>query len=100
MVPEDSSMDELLEQFAPYQIADISGAVKDRMDQTWISTGTEFPQFQKLATVMGSILAIPHRSASCERIFSTVRKNRTDQRASLLDDIREALLVLKATMCL
>ena len=45
---------------------------------------------------MLGILAIPHSSSHCERIFSTVRKNRTDQRASLSDDTLKALLILKS----
>ena len=44
---------------------------------------------------MLGIITIPHSSAHCERVFSTVRKNRTDQRSSLNDKTLESLLVLK-----
>ena len=44
---------------------------------------------------MCGILAIPHSNAGCERIFSCVRKNKTDQRSSLAD-ILDALMVLKS----
>ena len=53
-------------------------------------------QQHHLALVMLGVLAIPHSSSHCERVFSTVRKNRTDQRASLSDDTLEAMLVLKS----
>ena len=46
---------------------------------------------------MLGILTIPHSSAHCERIFSCVRKNRTEQRSCLGDDTLEALLVIKST---
>ena len=48
-----------------------------------------------LAKVMISILAIPHSNASCERIFSTVRKNRTDFRSSMSVETLESLLIMK-----
>ena len=54
------------------------------------------PVFKNLAAVMKGILTIPHSSAHCECVFSCVRKNRTEQRASLGDDTLEALLVIKA----
>ena len=52
--------------FTQHQIADISEAMKDRMDKSWIAIKTELPQFQQLANVMGTMLAIPHSSSSCE----------------------------------
>ncbi|KAK7488557.1 hypothetical protein BaRGS_00020174 [Batillaria attramentaria] len=42
------------------------------------------------------VCTIPHSSASCERVFSCVRKNLTDQRSTLHQDTLEALLVLKS----
>ena len=44
---------------------------------------------------MKGLLTIPHSNAHCERIFSSIRKNRTDQRAILGDGTLEALLVVK-----
>jgi hypothetical protein len=44
---------------------------------------------------MCGILCIPHSKAHCERVFSVVRKNRTDQMASLGEKTVESLLVLK-----
>ena len=44
---------------------------------------------------MKGLHTIPHSNAHCEHIFSSVRKNRTDQQASLGDGTLEALLVGK-----
>ena len=43
-----------------------------------------------------AILAIPHSNAGCEIIFSMVRKNKTDQRASMSSETPNALMVLKS----
>ena len=52
--------------------------------------------FKELSQLMLSILTIPHSSAHCERVFSTVRKKRTEQRSSLSDKTLEALFVMKS----
>ncbi|CAC5408000.1 unnamed protein product [Mytilus coruscus] len=52
--------------------------------------------FQFLAEFMFGISCIPHSSSHCERVFSVVRKNRTDQRATLGDKTLETLLVIKS----
>ena len=87
-------------EFSALQATDISGALRERVDDSWVeinkiqdSVGTFL--FAKLSKVMLGILTIPHSNASCERIFSCVRKNKTDQRASLSADMFYALLVLK-----
>ena len=50
-----------------------------------------------LPKVMVRILSIPHSNASCERIFSVVRKNRTDFRANMETETLQSLLILKQT---
>ena len=105
LCPEGCSSDKVVEQFSLYQSTDISGCVgaseDQRIDEIWnkISKlkdeeGKTF--LYELSVVMRGILTIPHSNAHCERIFSTVRKNRTDHRASLADDTLEALLLLKS----
>ena len=49
--------------------------------------------FANLAAFRKGVLSIPHSSAHCERIFSTVRKNKTDKRVSLDDDTLEVLVL-------
>lgn len=71
------------------------------MDATWVAIGNlkdEEGRFflRDLSKTMCGILCIPHSSAHCEWVFSVVRKNRTDQRASLGDKTLESLLVLKS----
>jgi hypothetical protein len=79
-------------------MTDISSSLQDRLDLTWTDIGKK-EDLQVLASVMTGILTIPHSSAPCERIFSVVRKNGTDQRTSLREDtleLVEALLVVKS----
>ena len=72
-----------------------------RMDHTWKNIGHKIDHsgelpFRDVSDVMLGILTIPHSSAHCERVFSCVRKNKTDVRNSLGDDTLEALLVVKS----
>ena len=74
---------------------------KERLDETWKAigelndeNGTVLLKF--LPSFMLSVLTIPHSSAHCERVFSCVRKNRTDQRASLGKATLDALLAVKS----
>lgn len=86
-----------------YQSQNIQSLVEDckRIDEKWVAIGQVRNEggslmFHELAEFMLGILCIPHSSAHCERVFSVVRKNRTDQRASLGDTTLEALLVIKS----
>ena len=70
-------------------------------DQFWFSlmvkvNGDGTHKFRKLCHIMLGILSIPHSNAECERIFSQVRKNKTDFRGSLSDNMLSALLVKKS----
>ena len=70
------------------------------MDETWFAIGNVNTDgclaFKELGIAMCRILTIPHSSAHCERVFSCVRKNRTEQKSCLGDDTLESLLVLKS----
>lgn len=94
LLPAESSLDQISEQFCLYQVTDISKEKADRLDVSWAGIGQN-SDFQELSLVMRGILTIPHSSAPCERIFSYVRKNKTPQRASLTTVTLESLLVLK-----
>ena len=96
-----ASVDTVTEQFSLYQSMDVTECIKPRLDETWSAIGHITDEdgshpLKELSFVMLGLLAIPHSSSHCERVFSTVRKNRTDQRASLADDTLEAMLVLKS----
>lgn len=102
LMPDGVSKDKIVDEFCMYTCYDISGCIGTRIDDTWRSIAGCVDEdnnlmFENVAKVMFGILAIPHSSAHCERIFSCVRKNRTDQRASLGDSTLEALLVLKSS---
>ena len=106
LIPEDVKKDTVIEQFAVYQSTDLKTALgeewlKSRMDEQWKQIGLLTDEngntlFHELSEVMLAVLTIPHSSAHCERVFSTVRKNRTDQRSSLSDDTLQTLLTLKS----
>ena len=53
-------------------------------------------RFKNLATVMLAILLIPVSNCACERIFSLVRRNKTDFRGTMGSDTLSALMVLKS----
>lgn len=89
-------------EFAEYQCTDIRRCIEGdgRDDTKWFSIGKMkkggdllFPHLPK---VMLGIMTIPHSSAHCERIFSVVRKNKTDFRGSMGPDTLEALVVAKS----
>lgn len=97
-----SEMDKLQEEFNEYQLmeelpedvynaAKIVQETKDstakeylRMDVVWgIHISKKLPKLFQVAEV---VLLIPHSNAEEERVFSMVRKNKTDFRASLATD--------------
>lgn len=99
-----TTKDIILEQFSEYQFTDISSCKSDRIDLTWSNIGNMKDlcgsvKFKELSLLMFGILTIPHSSAHCDRIFSCVRKNRTEKRSCLGDDSLEVLLVIKSTVC-
>jgi len=101
LLPLGASGEDLLLEFATFQATDITGCKKERLDETWKAigelndeNGTVLLKF--LPSFMLSVLTIPHSSAHCERVFSCVRKNRTDQCASLGEVTLDALLVVKS----
>ena len=96
LIPAGVTEDSIREQFTQYQITDASSCAQDRMDLTRNETGKQHSSLKGLSHVMMGTVTVPHSSAACERVFSTVGKNSTDQRASMLQDTVEALLVVKA----
>lgn len=100
LIPDGATVDSLTEQFVLYQSQDLNSelAKYGRVDEKWNAIGQMRAQdgslmFNHLADFILGILCIPHSSAHCERVFSVVRKKRTDQRSSLGKRTLEALLV-------
>lgn len=115
--------DKLYDEFADYQLLSTDdfpkGAFDDakvidgnvdgeevyhyRMDTLWWHISRmEIPQtsikrFKFLPTVAEIVLLIPHSNAELERLFSIVRKNKTDARSSLkLDGTLSSILAMKS----
>lgn len=60
----------------------------------WCSSAT-VSAYPSLSAVMKTLLSIPHSNASCERVFSMLKKVSTDQRSLLLPDTVKAILRVK-----
>jgi hypothetical protein len=116
------NMDKLYDEFCDYQtlndedIGDkawneakvIDGSVNDieeshyRVDILWryiahmLTPGSTASRFRYLQKVGELVLVLPHSNAGEERLFSMVRKNKTDSRSSLkLDGTLSNLLAMK-----
>lgn len=99
----DSEIDTLEAQFCSFQVEDITDELSKhtRMDTKWSRVGEMTNadgtlKYDRLSRAMLSILSIPHSNAECERIFSQVKKNRTQFRSSMTDAVLEKLLKLKS----
>ena len=107
LITEDCSKDSVLEEFARYQQEDIKpflmktadGAKEkkepERVDKVWEKITSTF-ELPALSRVVTGLMTVPHSSAACERVFSVVRKNSTEQRSSLSEEVLEAMMVVKA----
>ena len=94
------------EEFMEYQVEDLTSVLgpgweEEDINKTWVKIRelkdeVGNPRFKNLASVMLGILTIPHSNAACERVFSCVRKNKTEQRASLGQKTLESLMVVKS----
>ena len=103
------AVDVLQTQFETYQITPFHSSVyrgdtdsdKDiRIDSIWVkiagmthADGTH--QFKELSEVMLAILTLFHANADCERIFSLVRKTKTELHGQLLTSSLNASIVQK-----
>ncbi|XP_070194698.1 uncharacterized protein [Littorina saxatilis] len=101
LIPEGTTRGEIEEEFADYQSTDITTCIDDRMDTTRGNIGPPVNEegqlmFKVLPRVMVSLLCILHSSAHCERVFSLVRKNKTEFRSRLGQESLEALVVAKS----
>lgn len=91
-------------EFARYQCEDLPNEIIscDRMDVAWHMIknlkNADGYKFKVLPKVMLAILSIPHSNASCERIFSIVRKNKTDFRPTMGTKLLESLVIQKVHM--
>lgn len=104
-----SLMDQLEEEFVVYQgmsnnevpqriwdeaaVYEKETKVYHRMDIIWAYLRQPFPLLSKIAL---SVLTIPHSNAAEERVFSMIKKNKTEFRANLdLSKTLDSIMVIK-----
>ena len=92
LISDPSMLDEVEEEFMDYQAmsdnvipqmiwdAALVGDNQYRMDVIWGFLKEKLP---RLTEIVLSVLAIPHSNASEERVFSAIRKNKTEFRSRL-----------------
>ncbi|GFR78928.1 connexin 27.5 [Elysia marginata] len=103
LLPQGITRSQMLLEYSAYLGLDPMDLPKSgRLDLIWQTIGQmkdEAGQLiaPNLAFMMQCVLAIPHSSAHCERIFSLVRQIKTDQRSCLNSTTLEALLILKTS---
>lgn len=97
------AVDAVQDQFVTYQVTELASEILEESapDKQWAMLAkckdlVNQLLFDRLARAMLGILTIPHSNAECERLFSQVRKNRTDFRGSMSDDLLDSLLVTKS----
>lgn len=102
---DDEAMDKLQSQWLDFQRADDFGPAftqLSREDEKWafIAKIKQFGElkYNILAHAMLGILTLPHGNAACERVFSLVRKNKTDFRGSMSSEMMNAILVSKVNL--
>lgn len=102
---DNNGKDQIEIQFSHYQIEKLSADIieEDRIYKSWsmisqIKGLDGKPKFSELANLMLGILVFPHRNADSERMFSQVRKNRTEIRQNLSISTLSSLMVLKTYM--
>ena len=98
-------LDELETEFCKYQvdpeIAEFDR--EERVDVLWgkiasLKSDTGELKYPLLSSIMKSLCALPHSNADSERVFSLIRKNKTECRASMLREMLNDLTVVKMSL--
>jgi hypothetical protein len=99
------TMDELEEQFSNLQIEVLNPSIHEveHADEQWAKVGdiknaAGQSKYKDLVKVAHSVMLIPHSNACCERVFSNVRKIRTDFRSSMHASTLDAICRVKMQM--
>ena len=99
------SPDMLHGEFSYFQTAELPEIItaEKRTDKQWnmllhhLDRIDHSRPFKNLTRVALGVLSVPHSNASSERVFSLVRKNRTEGRSSMSTATLSALLVSKVS---
>ena len=95
-------MDTVEAEFLAFQVSALP-TLSTRVDEAWcqleaLRSPDGSLRFQSLAKIMKGILVIFHSNSDCERVFSLVTKNKTEQRASMKTPTLSALVTRKVSM--
>ncbi|KAJ8883547.1 hypothetical protein PR048_015391 [Dryococelus australis] len=87
------------ESFSRFQLS-FSFSNSDRIDEKWfeiskITDSSGIKKYSPLSKLMMTVLLIPHSNSPTKRIFSLVKKNKTEFRANMNTELLSALLVHK-----
>lgn len=98
----EDAVNQLQKQFIALQVDDSSIITDEDSTDTakWsqllnIRGADGLHKYNRIARLMLSILTIPHSNAECERVFSLVKKNRTQFRSSMSNTTLESISILK-----
>ena len=98
-------MDEVQEEFHELQIEALQESLLSESDAgtQWGLVGqikgtSGKPKFPTIARLAQYVLLIPHSNASCERVFSHVRKIRSEFRPTMGTDTLSAICVMKENL--
>ena len=74
--------------------------IMEGVDKQWKAVGQlqnldNEKKFSLLSNLAEAALSVPHSNAASERIFSMVRKNHTESRASMSTETLSSLMVMK-----
>ena len=98
-------LDQLETEFCKYQvdpeIAELDR--EERVDVLWgkiasLKSDTGELKYPLLSSIMKSLCALPYSNADSERVFSLIRKNKTECRASMSREMLNDLTVVKMSL--
>ena len=97
LIPEGATADIVDSQLAHVQTAILEKRLPeaDQLVKRWALLAKQDEDTKIDCMVLLNLLVVPHSSVSCERVFSYVRKIKTDQRGSMGDFLLEALINVK-----
>lgn len=106
LLPESTTVNQLQSEFLMYQIDCLTPSIlsEERIDVVWHlisqlrNAVTGQLKFGNIASVIKGILTIYHSNADCERMFSMVRKNKTEFRSSMSTGTLSDLMTHKTMM--
>lgn len=87
-------------EFSKYQFDDFDACEDDRIDKFWhniseIRDVSGVKKYSALAKLMLTILLVPQSNAPTERVFSIIKKNKTDFRPNMNTDTLSSLMIEK-----